>query len=177
MAVFLVLLFSGWQVWSTPFKVADRTLVLMEILQHDLPAMSRVGVFNSGAVQYFSDLKVINLDGLVNNEVLSYYKQKRGLEYFHSRQIDWLVDNQAYVGGLFGPYFGEAADTLLIVLDVVANIAYPANNLAIVEVRQRNTRPLVRREFYFGEGLKQWRERTDRLRWRPIPWPHLPWRE
>ena len=155
--------------------VASPSLVMLDILGQ-LPPFERVGVFNSGFVKYFTDRRVINLDGLVNNEVLSYYERKEGLKYFHERKIGWLVDNQGYLGGLFGPYFGKAADTLLVGVHVVPNIGYGGNNLAIVEVRQSATRPLAEKEFYFGEGLKHWRERAGRRRWGPVPWPKLPWR-
>ena len=52
-----------------------------------------IGVFDAGALGYFSTTKVINLDGLANSfEYLSdYLKPNRFLEYFQQQGITHLV--------------------------------------------------------------------------------------
>lgn len=60
----------------------------------------RIGAWNSGIIGYFSDRHVINLDGVVNNELLQYvHSHDIGFfnlnlikEYVYSKQINYLTD-------------------------------------------------------------------------------------
>lgn len=161
----LSLFFSGYATFSTNFRIADRSVAILYKIKRQLPAGDRVGVFNSGFVQYFTDQKVINLDGLVNNEVLPYYKQKKGLDYFRSKNIRWLVDSKTYLGGIFGPYFGPDAGNSLRIVDA----AMVSENLIIaVEVLLSGNSPLSKNEAPFELILQSHKDWAYR-KWGKIP--------
>ncbi len=136
----IALLISGWWVWKEPFRIADRSPVMLEIIKRT-PASDRVGAFNSGYLQYFTDQKVVNLDGLVNNEVLSYYKKNGGLDYFRQMNIRWLVDTRTYLRGVFGPYFGARAESSLAVIYDLSDALFPGNSILMVKVLPESLRP------------------------------------
>ncbi|MCI0330560.1 MAG: glycosyltransferase family 39 protein [candidate division Zixibacteria bacterium] len=160
---------SGWWVWKWPFRIADRSKVMLKMIEERTPAADRVGVFNSGYLQYFTDKKVINLDGLVNNEVLRYYQERKGWEYFRFRNIRWLVDTQQYLWGIFGQYFGPAADSLLVGVDGQLNISYPGNNVFIIRVFIEGPVILPEGAISFGQLMGPWRERAAQPNWAPLP--------
>lgn len=169
LVVVVSLVLSGWWVWNWPFRLADRSRVMLKMIEEKIPTADRVGVFNSGYLQYFTDKKVINLDGLVNNEVLPYYQKKKGWEYFRRRNIRWLVDTQAYLGGIFGQYFGSAADSLLVGVAAQLNISYPANNVFIIQVFMEGPVSLPQGAIPFGLMIGPWRERATQPHWAPLP--------
>ena len=51
------------------------------------------GAWNAGIVNYYSGGKVINLDGLVNDEVLDYIKSNRLFNYLKDKNIRFIVDD------------------------------------------------------------------------------------
>ncbi len=53
---------------------------------------TKFAAWNAGIISYFSELPIVNLDGLVNDEVLSYIQQNRLLAYIQKKHIDYLVD-------------------------------------------------------------------------------------
>jgi hypothetical protein len=163
LGICLSLAFSYLWVFTWRYRLVDRSSVMLEIINKRIPLHDRVGVFNSGYVQYFTDQKVVNLDGLVNNEVLPYYKQKKGLEYLRSKEIRWLIDTPAYLKGLFGTYFGPKAESSLAVVDITKNIAYTKNVLWVVAVLPEGRRPLPGREMPID------RDYADYRRWDKIP--------
>ncbi len=155
----LALVFSWRAVWATPFPIAKRSPVMLNIIKKHIPAGERVGVFNSGYVQYFTDQRVINLDGLVNNEILPYYKKKKGLEYLRQRNINWLVDTPTYLTLVFGLYFGPEADRSLAVanlffVNVSPDLAAPTNGVLVAQVLPDSLRPPPGRNIPLGRAWK-----------------------
>jgi len=165
----ILVLFSAVQETSLPRLVRrfDRFKIMLEVINKQIPAADRVGAFNSGYCQYFTDQKVINLDGLVNNEVLSYYKEKKGLEYFRKKNIRWLVDFGLWMEAIFGPYFGPTAENSLEVMDIKKDSIYIDNTIFLVEVLPEGKRPTP------GYALRLWEHRDDRTHWGNIPIPFL----
>ncbi len=53
---------------------------------------SKIGSWNAGIISYFSEAKIVNIDGLVNDEVLPYIKEGNLIEYLHFKNIEYLVD-------------------------------------------------------------------------------------
>ena len=53
-----------------------------------------IGVFQSGAIGYFSKRKVINLDGKVNSKALDALRNGQLPDYLRSESIDVIVDNK-----------------------------------------------------------------------------------
>ncbi len=168
--VLSVLYFAGLVVWSPGFfHRIERLKVMLEIINRDLPAGDRVGAFNSGYLQYFTDKKVINLDGFVNNEVLSHYQKEKGLQYFRKMDIKWLIDYTLFVSAIFGPYFGAGAEKALEVKEHFPDLVASKNNIVVVAVLpDGRIIPPERR-------LPIFREWAVRRQWGPIPWPRLVW--
>jgi hypothetical protein len=159
----LIMLFlAGWRVKNEPFRIAERSYVIRDIIEKIIPPGDRVGVFNSGFVQYFTDRKVINLDGLVNNGVLAYYRAKLGLEYLREEKIGWVVEYQPYITSLFGPYWGPKAESTFVLIGAVPDIAFPGNTVYIVQVLPDSQRPVAGRRLKIA-GL------PARRSWEPIP--------
>lgn len=61
-------------------------------LEKRVPASARIGVFNAGVPAYFSDLKIINLDGLMNNAVADHWRAHRFGDYLGEARIDYIAD-------------------------------------------------------------------------------------
>ena len=55
---------------------------------------ARIGVFNSGAIGYFSDRQIVNLDGKVNPEAFVALKQGTICEYIESQGIEYVIDHE-----------------------------------------------------------------------------------
>lgn len=53
-----------------------------------------IGALNSGIVAYFSDAKVINLDGVVNDQVIPYIQNKQICSYVREMNISKIADFQ-----------------------------------------------------------------------------------
>ncbi|TNE59193.1 MAG: hypothetical protein EP344_09075 [Bacteroidetes bacterium] len=96
----------GWLVWLFPLvcwleaNAAPRTLNGQLILQGVetfkplLPPGTRVGAFNAGLVScgLGTSARTINLDGVVNNNVLPYLKNRSLEDYLRAADIGYLLD-------------------------------------------------------------------------------------
>ena len=52
----------------------------------------RIGCWNAGIIGYFQGGEVVNLDGLVNNDIYPYARDNRLPEYLQAKEIRFLVD-------------------------------------------------------------------------------------
>jgi hypothetical protein len=57
-----------------------------------IPAQARVGTFQSGALSYWLDNPVINLDGVINREACVHVKEKTLGIYLEQTQIEYFVE-------------------------------------------------------------------------------------
>jgi hypothetical protein len=95
-----------------------------------------VGGFNSGIVSYYSDRRVVNLDGVMNDAAISAIQKHKLSEYIDSQRIEYLADidgelirfmdsfsgdkdwrtkwQEAYSASI--PTFGGTSDTRFLVL-------------------------------------------------------------
>ncbi len=65
---------------------------ISKLLNEELPKGSIIGAMQTGAMAYFSDnLKVVNLDGVVNPEAYIALRDKHLIEYIKRCKIDYLV--------------------------------------------------------------------------------------
>ncbi len=55
---------------------------------------ARIGVFNSGAIGYFSDRHIVNLDGKVNPAAFAALNQGTICEYIESQGIEYVIDHE-----------------------------------------------------------------------------------
>lgn len=59
-----------------------------------------IGAFNAGIIGTYFDkknIRVFNLDGVVNNEVISYLKQTKLEEYLSLNNINYIIDNRSSI--------------------------------------------------------------------------------
>lgn len=64
---------------------------MAKYIDEKLPASARIGSFQSGVIGYFSKHTVINLDGVVNSEVLTYSRENKLMNYFRRNGIEYVV--------------------------------------------------------------------------------------
>lgn len=58
----------------------------------EMKIKNKIGAWNSGIISYFSELPVINLDGLVNDDILPYVQQNNLLAYIQKHHIAYVAD-------------------------------------------------------------------------------------
>jgi hypothetical protein len=76
-----------------------------------------IGVFQSGAIGYFCDRRVINLDGKVNRAALDALKGEMLAEYLREEGIDVVVDNRKVLDLFFtGTHKGNRTPDPLVTL-------------------------------------------------------------
>lgn len=66
-------------------------------MNETLPANTPVGVFNAGVEGYFSHVRVINLDGLVNNSAYEAMKDRKLWSYILDQKIQYIADFELYL--------------------------------------------------------------------------------
>jgi hypothetical protein len=66
----------------------------IEPIERALPEGTRVGCFNAGLPGYFSRLRIINLDGLVNDAVVPYWQVKQFDRYLRDAKIGVIFDEE-----------------------------------------------------------------------------------
>lgn len=69
------------------------------VLLHENPGLKPAGAWNSGILNYFAGGGVTNLDGLVNDDAVSYIKNGMLADYIAQRQIRSLVDSPDILTG------------------------------------------------------------------------------
>ena len=51
-----------------------------------------IGAWNSGIMGYFTNQTIVNLDGLVNNDIYPFIKDNKLYDYINERELKYLVD-------------------------------------------------------------------------------------
>jgi hypothetical protein len=87
------------------------------------PAGARIGCFNAGIPGYYSHRKIINLDGLVNNAIVPYWRAKNFERYLIDARINAIYDEDLSLTR------AEEFSHGLPELDVVAR--YPLTNYVV----------------------------------------------
>lgn len=76
--------------------------------------------WNSGVLGYFCNGRIINLDGLVNDEIFPYIKNKTALDYIKMRKIDYIIDGYDFIHNAKKlDAVGINKDSLLLRLDSI----------------------------------------------------------
>lgn len=75
-----------------------RFLRVADWIDAHTPPGARIGVFNSGAIGYFSDRSIVNLDGKVNPAALDALRHDQLRDYVRRAHIDYVVDHEWIVG-------------------------------------------------------------------------------
>lgn len=93
----LIALYGLALAYMCPSRVMNgnyRFLRVVDWMAKHTPPHATVGVFNCGAIAYFSDRHVVNLDGKVNAVALDALRQGRLAEFIDSEGIDYVIDHQ-----------------------------------------------------------------------------------
>jgi len=103
-------LFLFFVAWSKSLQdVAAPQQQMLETVQwmnENLPEDAVIGAFNSGIQGYFSTHRVVNLDGLVNNEALAALREKNIWQYLHDEGIEYLADYDLYLRYRYKSFLG-----------------------------------------------------------------------
>jgi hypothetical protein len=79
---------QGYWVWQRDVYAS------IEPIGKILPDGARIGCFNAGIPGYFSQWRVINLDGLMNDAVVPYWRENRFDQYLSDANIGMICDEE-----------------------------------------------------------------------------------
>jgi len=88
------LLFLPYMSWNRLRNGDYRFVHVVRWIESQTPPDARLGIFNSGAIGYFSDRRVFNLDGKVNPEALAALQRGDLRTYLAEARIDYVVDHR-----------------------------------------------------------------------------------
>jgi hypothetical protein len=100
------------------------------------PESAVIGSFNAGIYSYFSGRKVVNLDGVINDNALRALKDKRLLDYIDEQRIEYLVEiADEQIESFLGRFSGVSnwRERFL----VVKTFVYPPTPTDILVLRRR----------------------------------------
>ena len=80
---------------------------VVQVLEKKTPKEAVIGCFQSGFLEYYSDRKVINLDGVVNQEALKAMKENRLGKYVARKGITYIADWPYVLKTLFFRHLGD----------------------------------------------------------------------
>ena len=79
--------------WNRMRSGDYRFVNVVRWIETETPPEARFGIFNSGAIGYFSSRRVLNLDGKVNPEALTALRRGDLRGYVAAAHIDYVVDH------------------------------------------------------------------------------------
>jgi hypothetical protein len=89
--------------------------------QHPAPVI--YASWNAGIISYFSGLRLVNIDGITNDEVLPYIKSNTLFDYIRSRNIRYLIDYEETLTNrarrMRGGYLDRRMDQCVHALDAI----------------------------------------------------------
>lgn len=105
-AVLGTFLLTWYQQMPDRFSNQGGMLEMAQYMSETLPAGTPVGVFNAGVQGYFSTVRVINLDGLVNNQAFEAIRDKRLWSYIAKDEgLTYISDFEIYLSYRYRPFF------------------------------------------------------------------------
>lgn len=128
LASLVVLMLSGYSLFlslNAPWPWQG-SMLRAGLYLRDHPIGGVVGAWNAGIVRYFSEAPIINLDGLVNDDILIYVKNDRLSDYVVGRQINYIMDFPVMLSNMFSKSHGYSDGKLaacLLVEYVVTSAA------------------------------------------------------
>ena len=82
-------------------------------IRESLPEDALVGAWNAGILGFFSERVVINLDGVVNNEILPYVRNKEICEYLNDANVEYVADFDNTIYNYWVPFWAENGEPRL----------------------------------------------------------------
>lgn len=124
----LTIIWSEAHVSKREFKGNDFIQAFDEF-PNQLPNGKKIGAFNSGLLGASLSAKgyqIINLDGVVNNEIIPFLKNKNIDEYLIENNIHYIIDNKASIDFFLNNYSNPIQRTY--------SKLNPSSNLVLVEI-------------------------------------------
>ena len=93
-AVGVVALLAGVNILSTCDPTWNHQRYMLEMAEYlqDHPPAGRMGGWNVGIVGFFSAGKIVNLDGLINDQIYPYAREGKVEQYIDRAKIKYIVD-------------------------------------------------------------------------------------
>lgn len=106
--IFAMFYLLQWrQVFSQLHRNQNLNLYRMvKVVEKKTPKEAVIGCFQSGILGYYSDRKIINLDGVVNQEALMAMKENRLGKYVAKEGITYIMDRPYVLNTLFFRHLG-----------------------------------------------------------------------
>ena len=118
LVVYLVLFVSSgvasvqaWQQRQGAAHTHSGHLALLNMarwISQNAPEDAVLAGWNSGIMSYFSGRQVVNLDGVINDQVIPYLRDHDLRAYIERRHIEYLVDGDGQVDSFMSEFSGEA---------------------------------------------------------------------
>ena len=70
---------------------------MAEYIDANLPKNAIIGAYSSGILSYFCERRVINLDGLANNDIVAIARARRMDAYLDAKGVTYLADHESIV--------------------------------------------------------------------------------
>ena len=105
-----------------------------------LDEKSTFAAWNAGIISYFSGKPVVNIDGLVNDEILPYIRKNKLMDYLKIKRIDYVVDYKEMIDNkslrLRGGYDDERVFRCLVPIEPVDgnSIGWSGSRLILFKV-------------------------------------------
>jgi hypothetical protein len=130
---------NGWINWSKGmFPWQKEQLMAAQWVKENVEEDAWVGSFNAGIIGYMSGKKVANLDGLVNNSVVSYLKERRLWDYVKKREMAYLVDSDYSIlkdyRDFYGPGWKANENIVRIAIIDDPRVSWASANLGVYRV-------------------------------------------
>jgi len=76
---------------------ASQFVAMAEYIKEHLPTDAIIGAYSSGILSYFSERRVVNLDGLANVDILEVASSRRMDQYLDALGVTWLADHESII--------------------------------------------------------------------------------
>lgn len=90
----------------TPWPWQARMLEGANWIRESLPEDAFVGSWNAGILGFYSERVVTNLDGVVNNEILSYVRNNQVCEYLNDANVEFVAEFDSGINA-WAPFWVE----------------------------------------------------------------------
>jgi Dolichyl-phosphate-mannose-protein mannosyltransferase len=107
-------------------------------MQKNLPADTRVGAFNAGIYGFWSDQRIVNLDGVANNDILSNMKKKTLGTYFQKQGITYLCEFEGSLEVYFDFFVDNYKFSELEIVQTFIDPKNPTNKVIVAKLPERS---------------------------------------
>jgi len=100
----LIFFLNGLIIWNNPYgKINKARLIAANYIDENLPKNAKIGSFNTGIIQYYTENHdIINLDGFINTEAYFAKKDNKLEDYIIKINITYIIDPISYVQSING---------------------------------------------------------------------------